>query len=118
MTNPDLITMFFEAFNARDLEHMENLLSPKAELYFPKTQPLIGRGRILKFLQILFRRYPQLDFTVQRVIREENHAAVHWTNRGLNRKKEPYSNEGVTILEVEGGRIRYISDFFKDTEKF
>ncbi len=36
----------------------------------------------------------------------------------MNRRKESYKNEGVTILEMEDDRIRFISDFFKDTEKF
>ena len=36
----------------------------------------------------------------------------------MNRKKAPYENEGVTLSEAEGGKIRFISDFFKNTEKF
>jgi hypothetical protein len=35
----------------------------------------------------------------------------------MNRRKEPYQNEGVTILEMQEGKISFISDFFKDTEK-
>ncbi len=30
----------------------------------------------------------------------------------------PDENEGITILEEEGGRISFMSDLFKDTEKF
>jgi hypothetical protein len=33
-------------------------------------------------------------------------------------RQEPYENEGVTILEMKGHRVSFISDFFKDTEKF
>ena len=51
------------------------------------------------------------------MIHDGNLAAVHWTDRGVNRKKEPYENEGVTILELKEGRIVFISDFFKNTEK-
>jgi len=50
------------------------------------------------------------------VIQQDDKAAVHWTNQGMNRRKEPYQNEGVTILEMQDGKIRFISDFFKDTE--
>ncbi len=52
------------------------------------------------------------------MIIQKNQAAVHWTNRGMNRKNKPYENQGVTILEIEKGKIKFISDFFKDTEKF
>jgi ketosteroid isomerase-like protein len=112
------IVKFFEVFNSRDLDLMGDLLLPDAEFYFPKTQPLIGKDRILRFLSILFRQYPELVFEVQRVICQENKAAVHWTNHGHNRRKEPYHNEGVTILELQADKIKFISDFFKDTEKF
>jgi ketosteroid isomerase-like protein len=112
------ISVFFEALNTRDLEKMGNLLNSSAEFYFPKTQPLIGKDRILKFFNILFRQYPELSFEIQRIIYQKNQAAVHWTNRGINRRKESYQNEGATILEFKSGKINFISDFFKDTEKF
>ena len=117
MSDNQLIYQFFDVFNHRDPKEMGGLLNPGAELHFPKTQPLIGEKRIFKFLNILFRQYPELAFTIQRVIMQGDHAAVHWTNQGINRRKEPYRNEGVTILEIQNGKISFISDFFKDTEK-
>jgi ketosteroid isomerase-like protein len=69
-------------------------------------------------LQILFRQYPDLVFTVHRTIVQGNRGAVHWSNRGKNRRGEPYENEGVTLMEFEEGKISYISDFFEDTGKF
>ena len=109
---------FFEVLNERALDKADNVLDPQAEFYFPKTQPLVGKDRILKFLKIFFRQYPELVFTVVRVIHQGNQAAVHWTNRGINRRKEPYENEGVTIMEIKEGKISFISDFFKNTEKW
>jgi ketosteroid isomerase-like protein len=118
MSEDQIFLKFFQVLNERDLVEADNLLAPQAELFFPKTQPVIGKDRILKFLKIFFRQYPELIFTVQRVICQGDQAAVHWTNRGANRRKEPYKNEGATILEMENGKIVYISDFFKDTEKW
>ena len=118
MSLEQTIKTFFEVFNSRNLEKMKELLNEDAEFYFPKTQPLIGRERILKFFNILFRQYPELSFEIQRIIYEGDNAAVHWTNKGRSRRKEPYQNEGVTILEMKGNKISFISDFFKDTERF
>ena len=118
MPHEYLIHHFFEVFNSRDTKEMGNLLNEDAEFYFPKTQPLMGKDRILKFLNILFRQYPELAFKVERVIQQGDQAAVHWTNQGMNRRKEPYRNEGVTIFEMQEGKISFISDFFKDTERF
>ena len=109
---------FFDALNERDFEKMEKLLDADAKLLFPKTQPLRGKDRILKFLRLLFRQYPQLVFSVHRIIRQENLMVVHWSNHGKSRHGEPYENEGITLIELSGKRIRFISDFFKDTEKF
>jgi ketosteroid isomerase-like protein len=113
-----LIADFFTFFNSRDLDRLRPLLTETAQFYFPKTQPLLSPDRILKFLHVLFRQYPELVFTVQQTIVQDDRAAVHWTNRGKNRRGEPYENEGLTLLEFEAGKIAFISDFFKDTGKF
>jgi ketosteroid isomerase-like protein len=118
MSENKTILQFFKMFNAHDIDAMGQLLASGAQFYFPKTQPLIGKDNILRFFKILFRHYPQLSFEIQRIIRQGDQAAVHWTNQGISRKKEPYQNEGVTILEMTADKISYISDFFKNTEKF
>ena len=118
MTTSDPFLKFFQILNERDLEAANVLLDPRAEFFFPKTKPIIGKERILKFLKIFFRGYPELVFTVIRVIHMGDQAAVHWADRGFNRQKEPYENEGVTLLELKEGKIVVISDFFKNTEKW
>ena len=118
MAQEHFILDFFNVVNRRDLDKLKELLADYAEFYFPKTQPLVGRNRIIRFFKILFRQYPKLEFTVHREIMQGQVAAVHWTNRGVHKNGEPYENEGVTILEMERDKIRFISDFFKDTGKF
>lgn len=118
MPSQDTIRGFFAAVNTRNSDEMGNFLRPDAEFLFPKTEPLVGKDRILRFFKILFRQYPELVFDVKSVIIQDQRAAVHWTNRGTSRGKELYENEGVTLLEWEGDGIRFMSDFFKDTEKF
>ena len=118
MTNVEVVSRFFDLVNDRDLSKLEALLMEKSEFYFPKTKPLLGKDQITRFFKILFHRFPKLEFKIERTIIQETKAAVHLSNRGMNRRKESYENEGVTILEMEEGRIRFISDFFKDTGKF
>ena len=118
MATEQMTRAFFEALNRRDFEWMTQQLDPDAQLFFPKTQPLLNRERILKFFKLLFRQYPELTFDIRRILQKDQQSVVHWTNQGLKRNGEPYQNEGVTWLETAGGRIRWISDFFKDTEKF
>ena len=42
MTENDSFLRFFQILNERDLETAETLLDPRAELFFPKTKPIIG----------------------------------------------------------------------------
>jgi len=118
MSEKQTFLKFFQVLNDRDLVEADNLLTAETQFFFPKTEPMVGKAHILKFLKVFFRQMPQLTFTVVKVIRQGERAAVHWTNRGTNRRKEPYENEGVTLLELEKGKIVLISDFFKDTEKW
>jgi uncharacterized protein (TIGR02246 family) len=111
-------TDFFDCVNTRDLNQLAGLLTEDARLFFPKTHPVEGKDRILKFLRILFRHYPKLIFHLLRIIVQDNQVAVHWHNQGMMRNGEPYENEGVSWLEIVDGRITFISDFFKDTGKF
>ncbi len=112
------VRQFFELLSAQKLEPMAEFLTEDARLFFPKTQPLTGSEKILKFFQILFRQYPQLIFVVEHTIAQENKVAAHWRNKGITRKNEPYENEGVTLFFFEGERVSWMSDFFKDTGKF
>jgi len=118
MLDKRMLNLFFDFINGRDLDRLSGLLREDATFLFPKTQPLKGRSQIIRFFRILFRQFPELRFTIRRIIAEGPMAAIHWTNRGTNRHGEPYENEGVTIVEEEGGAIIWISDFFKDTGRF
>jgi ketosteroid isomerase-like protein len=110
----------FTCVSARDADGLAALLHPDAVFYFPKTAPLVGPERILRFFALLWRRYPRLDFSVRELIvaPDGQRAAVHWTNAGHTREGADYANEGVTLLHLREGRLVLISDFFKDTERF
>ena len=107
--------IIFNAMNTRDLGKLYEVLDPEAVFYFPGTRPLSGPSQIEGFLKILFRSFPRLDFSTGRVIAESNCAAVEWTNEGEDRRGKPYTNAGVTVVELRNGRIIYMSDTFKDT---
>ena len=108
----------FDLINARDVNEMLLVLSEDATLDFPKTPVITGRGRIVTFFKALFRRFPELNFDVLRVISRGKWTAVHWRNKGVDREQRPYENEGVTLIRMEGDTITEITDFFKSTEKF
>ena len=111
----DLARLIFTSLNSRDLSELEYYLAESASLDFPGAGCLKGKKRVLAFFKVLFRRYPQLEFTVEEVISEGGRACVLWNNKGQNSKGNPYNNHGITFVKLEQGKIIFISDFFKDT---
>ena len=108
----------FQALNQRELSLLDEVLHPDAVFHFPGTQPLFGSKKIVRFMKLLFRMYPKLEFTTGRVAIGNTCMAVEWTNSGLDRKGIAYENAGVTFIEQKNGKIVYMSDTFKDTAKF
>ena len=118
MFDEAIIRHFFDLLNDRNLETMADILHKEAVFLFPKTRPLEGSDRILRFFSILFKQYPELRFEIRDMILRGPKAAVHWTDRGINHRGQSYENEGVTWLDFKENLIIHISNFFKDTEKF
>ena len=106
---------FFDAMNARDFTALELHLSRDVIFDFPGVDLIDGSRRMLLFLKLLFRAYARLVFTVEEVLVDEERACVLWTNEGQTADGLPYRNSGVTVMRFSGGRIAYLSDYFKDT---
>ena len=64
MCNKNFILKFFNLINERELNALEKILTEDAQFHFPKTKPLLNKGRILKFMTFLWKMYPELHFNV------------------------------------------------------
>jgi ketosteroid isomerase-like protein len=106
---------FFDAMNARDFTDLELHLAPDVAFEFPGAGTIDGSRRMLLFLKLLFRRYSRLVFTVREVLADDERACVVWTNEGQTVDGGTYRNSGITFMRFSGGRIAYLSDYFKDT---
>ena len=107
--------LIFSAMNTRDLTILEKNLAEDAVFDFPGTERITGRRKILLFLKVLFRKYPQLQFTIEEIIIDGERACVVWHNEGKSRLGEEYKNNGITFVRLSQGNIIFISDYFKDT---
>ena len=112
------IAKLFAAINGRNLPDLGDLCADDVVFRFPKTAPLEGRERVVRFMNVLLRRFPTLQFTVGRIAEGADRGAAEWTNSGADRSGTPYANEGVTFFEFRNGQIVYMSDTFKDTSLF
>ena len=118
MEKRQFVLNFFEALSEHDSERISNSLSENVNFYFPKANPLISKDKVLRFLKILWLKFPELKFTLEKIIIEKEYCSVHWKNTGTDKNGNYYSNEGVTIIKFSDEKIVYLSDFFKNTEKF
>ena len=106
---------FFDAMNARDFAQLEGHIGTEVVFDFPGAGAIDGSRRMLVFLKLLFRKYGRLVFTVEEVLADDDRACVVWTNEGRTAEGEPYRNRGMTFMRFSGGRIIWLSDYFKDT---
>lgn len=111
----DLAQSIFTALNTRKLSAFERQLSETAVFDFPGAGRIEGPGRILVFFKVLFRKYPRLKFTVDDILVAGQRACVVWTNEGESARGTLYKNSGITLVRLSGGKIDFISDYFKDT---
>ena len=118
MTPKECLSVLFESMNQKSLDTLSEILADDAVFLFPKTAPLEGKKRIAIFLKVLCCKYPNLTFSVGRITGDIQSAAAEWTNSGDTKNGEHYENAGATFLEMKDDKIIYISDTFKDTEKF
>lgn len=106
---------FFDLLNKRDFDSLKEQLSPDVVFYFPGTNPLQGPNKVAQLMRIIYRKYPDLTFTVEDIIVQENKIAVAWENSGTDTQGNPYNNQGVTIIKIDKDKVVYLSDYFKNT---
>jgi ketosteroid isomerase-like protein len=110
-----MITLLFEAMNSREFSAFEKVITDDVGFDFPWVARTEGARRTLLLLRSLLRKYPELRFTLTDIIAEEDRTCAVWHNEGMDSRGNPYHNRGVTLFHFTGGKISFISDYFKDT---
>ena len=115
LSNRDLAALVVTAMDKRDFTLYEKHVAGDAVLDFPGSETVTGCRRIIVFLKAVLRKYPELKFTIENIIVDEDRAAVVWSNTGRFKNGELYNNRGITLVQTRDGEIVLISDYFKDT---
>ena len=110
--NRHIAGFIFSALNNREFSLLSDYLEENATFDFPGISLIKGRNKIFQFFKILFRKYPRLTFKVERNIAEGEQVCVLWSNEGVTSKGLPYSNQGITFVQISAGKIRFMSDYF------
>lgn len=117
----DDVRGFYEALGRGDFDWLGERLQENVALEFPGRRfggRFEGKRRVLVFLkqnQRLFRE--GLRFDVQWIGVLGDRAVAQWTNAGVTRSGNEYSNRGATVFRVDDrDRIVEIQDYL-DTQR-
>jgi limonene-1,2-epoxide hydrolase len=111
---------FMADLESRDLERVEKWFAPDAVLWMPPTDPISGARRIAAMFRVIYRMYTEIHWAVQEVHSIGANRYIYATDSwGIIGSATSYKNHILSIIEFdEQDRIKYLSDYFKDTAIF
>jgi ketosteroid isomerase-like protein len=80
-----------------------------------RTAPTRGREEIEGFWRDYRAAFRSIRSDFLNVIEGETGSVLEWVSRGARANGEPVEYKGVTVLEVEGGRIRRCRTYYDST---
>lgn len=120
LSAPELLSLFMADLQTLKTENLAKWFDDESELWLPPADPAVGVRRILALFGLIFRRYQKLSWEVGAVYPVGERKLVYQTeSKGTFADGRPYANSILTVIEFSaGGKIRFLSDYFKDTAVF
>ncbi|MSP12069.1 MAG: ester cyclase [Chloroflexi bacterium] len=109
-----LVTALLEAWNTHDIDHISTFYAPEyVGIDVADAQPQSGIGGIRHMLQRYFHAFPDMHFSLDATVTEDERVALFWTAHGTHQGKlmniPPTGREirvrGVSYLTVKQGKI-------------
>ena len=117
----DMKTDFFEALSRGDIARAASTFAEDGKLLFPGLRPMVGRPLVKRMLGIIRRRYEDIAWTPGApAIAAGAFIVTSWSVSGTFKDSGlPYENEVLSLVQLDSdGRIKLLSDYFKDTQAF
>lgn len=103
---------------ANDLEGIVALFDSAAEISNPlDSAPLHGQEGARHFWQTYRNSFDEIHSDFSRVVETDGTAMIEWTSRGVMRGDRPIDYSGVSVLEMQDGKVRRFRAYF-DTKPF
>lgn len=105
---------------SRNLDAIGSWFSENAVLWVPPASPIQGARRIQAMFRLIFRMYKEIHWKVTDFYSVGNDRYIYATNSwGIIGEDTPYKNHILTVIDFDSnGKIKYLSDYFKDTVIF
>jgi ketosteroid isomerase-like protein len=117
----------FGDFSQRNLDKFISNFAEKAALIYPNKLSvggeIKGRGAIREWYRRDWEQFPEETFEVKNVCVENifaltgtNIVTMEWSVRGKNRHQVEFSNNGVSVIHLRGGKISLMRVYIFDIE--
>ena len=96
-----------------DLECMVSLFDESAEISNPMdAAPHHGREGARRFWRTYRDSFEEIHSDFSRIVESGDAAMLEWTSRGVLRGDRPIDYAGVSVLELQGGKVRRFRTYF------
>ena len=114
------VTSFMQDLNTLDVENLRKWFDENSKIWIPPMKEVEGGKRILALFRTIFRKYNHIEWKESEIFNLGKGRFFYETvSKGDMKIKGAYNNQICTIIEfAENGKIRYLSDYFKDTSCF
>lgn len=116
MTKLEISKFIFEAMSENKPADLLPYFDTNVKFNFPGIGTITGNRMVARIIGMILKRYNYLKFYVDKIVKENDTYCVFWHNKGeLKQDKSIYENVGMTLIEFENDKVRFLSDYFKDT---
>lgn len=114
------VTSFMADLNSLKIENLEKWFNNESRIWIPPAGEVVGARRIIALFRAIFRKYEKLEWNVNEIFSLGNNKFFYETmSNGTNSNKAIYNNHICTVISfTECGKIKFLSDYFKDTSSF
>ncbi|MBD2092468.1 nuclear transport factor 2 family protein [Microcoleus sp. FACHB-1515] len=110
-----LITSYFSSLQEMDASGWAENFTKDAIIYDPVgNPPSKARENAQAFFGLLSMAFEKLELSQDNVFIAGNGAAVKWTMRGLGKSGKQGISEGISVFEIQDGKIQQVSSYWDD----
>jgi steroid delta-isomerase-like uncharacterized protein len=110
--NKDIVRRYVEGmWDKRDFATIDEYVSPEFDQHAATVQQ--GREGLRNFFRMMFGALPDVKFTLESIIAEDDKVATRWTIRGTHQGPllgipatgKPVTTTGMSLLQLRDGKI-------------
>lgn len=114
------VTSFMVDLNSLNIENLRKWFNEESKIWIPPAKEIEGDGRIMALFRAIFRKYENIKWQESEIHDlGKNRFFYETVSVGNMKGKGEYTNHICTVISfTECGKIKFLSDYFKDTACF